>query len=695
MYGQFKFLALNKESDWEQGWGENLQFSDQGLRLATDQKYSLYRTVLQTNMGIVEPIMNLNSGPFGLLFILDEATNIWTYDFINHQTNLLLAEGHGLFSAGAALAIAKNTLFLLESNPVSLIAISITNGQILWTRNEFEGGFPLTMVVTEHHDLLIIAESEHDNSAAGDTASEIPLMLLAVTADGQVQRRSTPPSFCLPKTNGSLPGKRLEAALGKESQLYILDGLYGQLWVFAADGSLMEEQQLVLTNPVMGLGVDSEGAIYTADSYNRQPHMEDDRYLIRFTGGEQAESSRLAYRGTVDQLWLDRYNRIYVWNQSQQTLSILEQQASTRLDSTGRPQGIFIFPVMDSTTPEMDWHRIILDADIPDDTQIRLSYFSSDHKELLIEGESRNIEWYLQDKSTSISDQLKVIGFLWGKALVNPRDALLQGAHGRYLWLKLELLGSESSSPVLKQVRIYYPRMSLLSYLPAVYQEDEGSRDFLERFLSLFGSFLQGMEEQIDQVYRMFDPEVVTGPFLSWLAGWLALSFDENWSEDQVRRLLMAAPFLYEKRGTRAGLEEIIAIYTGERPLIVEYFQYKYLQEVMDIKEIMSNLYGQDPYGFTVLIKQEKVSTAAQLAALQRIVEEEKPAFTDAKLVILQPWMYMDMHSYLGINTYLSELSLLRLDNKSAMPFSSVIVDMERDNRFTTHLRMELDAHLK
>ncbi len=695
MYGQFKFLALNKKSDWEQGWGENLQFSDQGLRLATDQKYSLYRTVLQTDMGIVVPIMNLNSGPFGLLFLLDEATNIWTYDFINHQTNLLLAEGHGLFSAGAALAIAKNTLFLLESNPASLIAISITNGQILWTRNEFEGGFPLTMVVTEHHDLLIIAESANENSAAGDTASEIPLMLLAVTADGQVQRRSTPPSFCLPKTNGSLPGKRLEAALGKESQLYILDGLHGQLWVFAADGSLIEEQQLVLTNPVMGLGVDSEGAIYTADSYNRLPHMEDDRYLIRFTGGEQTESSRLAYRGTVDQLWLDRYNRIYVWNQSQQTLSILEQQASTRLDSAGRPQGIFIFPVMDSTTPEMDWHRIILDADIPDDTQIRLSYFSSDHKELLIEGESRNIEWYLQDKSTSISDQLKVIGFLWGKELVNPRDALLQEAHGRYLWLKLELLGSESSSPVLKQVRIYYPRMSLLSYLPAVYQEDEGSRDFLERFLSLFGSFLQGMEEQIDQVYRMFDPEVVTGPFLSWLAGWLALSFDENWREDQVRRLLMAAPFLYEKRGTRAGLEEIIAIYTGEKPLIVEYFQYKYLQEVMDIKEIMSNLYGQDPYGFTVLIKQEKVSTAAQLAALQRIVEEEKPAFTDAKLVILQPWMYMDMHSYLGINTYLSELSLLRLDNKSAMPFSSVIVDMERDNRFATHLRMELDAHLK
>jgi phage tail-like protein len=203
------------------------------------------------------------------------------------------------------------------------------------------------------------------------------------------------------------------------------------------------------------------------------------------------------------------------------------------------------------------------------------------------------------------------------------------------------------------------------------------------------------MEEQIDQVDRIFDPEAVPGSLLSRLAGWLGVNVDESWSEEQLRRLLIAAPDLYRKRGTREEMEAIITIYTGEKPFIVEYFQYKYLQETLELKQLMTQLYGQDPYGFTVLVKQERVPTAAQASALQRLIDEEKPAFTDARLVILQPWIYMDMHSYLGINTYLSELSLLRLDNKAAMPFSSVIVDTKRDNQLDTHSRMELDARLK
>ena len=144
-----------------------------------------------------------------------------------------------------------------------------------------------------------------------------------------------------------------------------------------------------------------------------------------------------------------------------------------------------------------------------------------------------------------------------------------------------------------------------------------------------------------------------------------------------MRKLVIQAPYIFARRGTREALELIIEIYTGVKPLIVEHFQFKRFQDTTELKELMDKLYGQDPYAFTVLLNPSTSLSAGQMAALQSILIQEKPAFTDSRLVVLQPWMYMDMHSYLGINTYLSELTPLQLDNKSAVPFNSLIIDQE------------------
>ena len=696
MDGQYSFLALNKKIDWERGRSENLLLAESGVTLRKDHKYSLSRTIPQTEMGIAEPIINLCGGLWGLLFLLDQAANIWIYDFNNRQTTLLLKAGHGLFSDKALLAASQDSLFLVEPEPASVVALSATNGQILWTSREFYGGSPLALAISDSGDLLVVTSSVSSPSGSADEGLEDikrQMMVLKVAPDGRARILfSSLPSW---GQAGDCPQPGcIEAALGAEN-LYVLDTYGGQLWVLAPDGKLISDNRLNLSGPVVGLGVDSAGFIYTGHTRQQRQDTDNDPGLLKFSPPDPEPVGYVGYRGEADRLWLDRQDRLYLWDRSTLSLSILERQESIKLDSAGKPRGIFIFPVLDSTALEMEWHRITLHADIPDDTQIRLRYFASDSKELVIQDHLINMEEYLQDRDAAIAQRLDATEFLWSQELVNPRDALLHGARGRYLWLKIELAGSESRTPLLKSIRVYFPRQSLLRYLPAVYQEDEGSRDFLERFLSLFDTFLQGMEEQIDQVDRIFDPEAVPGSLLSRLAGWLGVNVDESWSEEQLRRLLIAAPDLYRKRGTREEMEAIITIYTGEKPFIVEYFQYKYLQETLELKQLMTQLYGQDPYGFTVLVKQERVPTAAQASALQRLIDEEKPAFTDARLVILQPWIYMDMHSYLGINTYLSELSLLRLDNKAAMPFSSVIVDTKRDNQLDTHSRMELDARLK
>ena len=55
------------------------------------------------------------------------------------------------------------------------------------------------------------------------------------------------------------------------------------------------------------------------------------------------------------------------------------------------------------------------------------------------------------------------------------------------------------------------------------------------------------------------------------------------------------------------------------------------------------------------------------------------PAFAVGKLIVLQPWVFMDLHSYLGLNTVLSEPALLRLDGRSSMPHHTITIDVGED----------------
>ncbi|UUZ78890.1 phage tail protein [Paenibacillus sp. P26] len=239
------------------------------------------------------------------------------------------------------------------------------------------------------------------------------------------------------------------------------------------------------------------------------------------------------------------------------------------------------------------------------------------------------------------------------------------------------------------------PRMSYLSYLPAVYQEDEKSRSFLERYLSLFATLMEDMDETIAGIARYFDPEAVDGPYLRWLATWLGLSPEEHWTEQQLRLWMREAPYLYRYRGTRAAISRMVEIYTGEPPLIIEHFQIRHLLENAEFRETASRLYSDDPYAFCVLVKPEHAPSDKHQYILQRLIDAQKPAFTDARLIVLEPWMNMDAHTYLGINTTLTEPSYLKLDRHATLPYHTMLIDVDRDNRMDLHTRLGLDSELE
>jgi phage tail-like protein len=99
----------------------------------------------------------------------------------------------------------------------------------------------------------------------------------------------------------------------------------------------------------------------------------------------------------------------------------------------------------------------------------------------------------------------------------------------------------------------------LATSLPAAFQEDT----FTDRFLSVFDDLVAPILLTLDTVDAYLDPWLCPADFLPWLASWLGLELDENWSERQQRRLLSTAVELLRWRGTHRGTVELISNFLG------------------------------------------------------------------------------------------------------------------------------------
>lgn len=285
--------------------------------------------------------------------------------------------------------------------------------------------------------------------------------------------------------------------------------------------------------------------------------------------------------------------------------------------------------------------------------------------------------------------------FPWQGPIVNPAEALFGELQGRYLFVRIELLGSDRASPFIERIRVYFPRETYLNYLPSIYQEDEGSRVFLERYLSLFATFMDNVTEEIEAVPQLYELTSTSEEFLQWIGSWMGIKEVKRWDQDRLRTLLLEAPVLFKRRGTRDVLERLLEIYLGEKPLMLEQFETTIHIQDSGLKRVFDQLYGTDPYSFFVFIRSELIEDEEVRSFVEQLVEDEKPAYTKGLVVSLDPWMYLDMHSYLGVNTYLSELSLLRLNQRSVIPADTVLIDVERSKRMSIHTRMDVDSSLE
>ena len=114
-------------------------------------------------------------------------------------------------------------------------------------------------------------------------------------------------------------------------------------------------------------------------------------------------------------------------------------------------------------------------------------------------------------------------------------DALLSETpyvSGRFAWLRVRL-GSASphESPVVHQIRLATAGEDYLDYLPLTYRRNDLD-GFLSRWLKLVRGEFGRIEEAIDMLHRLGDPDFVPPDALEWLAQWLGLELPAVADED-------------------------------------------------------------------------------------------------------------------------------------------------------------------
>ena len=219
---------------------------------------------------------------------------------------------------------------------------------------------------------------------------------------------------------------------------------------------------------------------------------------------------------------------------------------------------------LDSRTRRCQWHRVILHGEVPPGTRVRVETFAADE-----EYDASQIAGFATWMQRDVAPRTGMT-----KAAVDDHDCLVPSPPGRYLWLRLTLLGNGRATPVLRAVEVEFPRLSSLRFLPAVFAAEPASADFTARFVSLFDTAIRRIERTIDTEPRLFDPaatpatRVGTAPvdFLTWLASWIGVTFDRGWSESRRRRMLAGAGRLFGRRGTLPGLRQQVLDWLGWTP---------------------------------------------------------------------------------------------------------------------------------
>ncbi len=323
--------------------------------------------------------------------------------------------------------------------------------------------------------------------------------------------------------------------------------------------------------------------------------------------------------------------------------------------------GIYISGAFDSEQDETVWHRLRIDMEIPSGAIVNIRIYASDNFKAMMpsgEGGKRveiDINEYITNKNIDINRKIDMLDYIGAEKYVNLDDLLMFNFKGRYLWICLEIINYEKERVKIKSVKIEFPRVSFVDYLPEIYREGEKEDSFLARYLGIFQSIYVDLEDRIDNTPINFDAERTSQDFLNWIADWLSVKNTSIWGEKKLRVLIKEAVSIYKMKGTKASISKIVKEYTGIEPIIVEQFDIKNNQYYQKQKKQVENLFGDNGYVFTVILGDKYIDDTEDYVELLKVISSVAPIDSICNLVVLSDKIYLDYHCYIGMNSYIAQ----------------------------------------
>lgn len=336
-----------------------------------------------------------------------------------------------------------------------------------------------------------------------------------------------------------------------------------------------------------------------------------------------------------------------------------------------RATGVLVTTALDARLPGCRWHRVELRGRVPQGTRVEIATLTTEED--------------LTDAEVALLDDRWTPAATFGDPSLDAFDTLVFSLPGRYLRLRLRLVGDGEATPELTDVAVHPFRHTSAERLPAIFSAGES---FLERFLALTDTVRESVTALLDEWPRQLDARSadasVRRDFLAWLGGWVGMDDLGNLPEARRRRLIGAAASLYRRRGTPDGVARHVGLWLGRRVEVMEHYRLRRWavanaarlgdDSVLFGPEIVRRLrldeyatIGEfalvstpsprlDPFAvfahaFTVYVHAAPGDDEAALArAASRVVRVVSPAHTTALVAVVGPSARVSVQARLGMD---------------------------------------------
>lgn len=330
----------------------------------------------------------------------------------------------------------------------------------------------------------------------------------------------------------------------------------------------------------------------------------------------------------------------------------------------GKEEGVFFSRVFDSQEEGNAWHRFVMEGEGQGLASFSVVFYAFDEQSVFVEGKVRLVPDIIRDPECPLPEKKRLLGPYAQKHVLSPRDCLLHEVKGRYLCFSAELLSQGGRAPFISRMILYFPREDWLKYLPGVYRKEKAGADFTSRYLGVFQSMYDDMDRRIHGSAGLMNVHAAPAEWLNVIAGWFQIKNIYLWPEDALRRLLKGAPEILGTAGTVQGMLDILKLYTGEEPVLIECGMLKGKKE--------EQFYTRDPYRCILLVREKYVPGPKEYEALLCLAGQIKPAHMEVRVVLLKQRICLGDYTYLGINSEIGSYRPARLDGGFALAFSAV-----------------------